>query len=89
MTSLQGILREIEALPRAEPLPHMFSDLPHEVDALEVERDRLRGVLAEALAIVDKAARETMLDQDPCFALALLSEDEQRRLYALLKGDTQ
>jgi hypothetical protein len=43
--------------------------------------------LAEALAIVDNAARERMLEQHPYHAIALLNEDEQRRLYNLLKGD--
>lgn len=45
--------------------------------------------LAEALAIIDGAARETMLDQAPYHAVALLNEDEQRRLYNLLKGGEQ
>lgn len=43
--------------------------------------------LAEALAIIDNTARETMLDQAPCYAIALLTEDEQKRVYALLLGD--
>jgi hypothetical protein len=38
------------------------------------------------LAIVNGAARESMLDQAPHFAFVLLTEDEQARLYALLKG---
>jgi hypothetical protein len=50
--------------------------------ALSVERR-----LADALAIVDNAARETMLDQHPYHAIALLNEDGQRRLHNLLKGD--
>lgn len=45
--------------------------------------------LSEALAIVDNAARETMLDQHPSHAFAVLTEDEQNRLYALLKGETR
>ena len=45
--------------------------------------------LAEALAIIDGAARETMLDQHPYHAVALLNEDEQRRLYNLLKGGNE
>jgi hypothetical protein len=67
-------------------LGDILCDLQQDHDWLEVELNRLRGALSEALSIVDNAARETMLDQDPCFAIALLSEDEQRRLYALLKG---
>lgn len=42
--------------------------------------------LSEALAIIDNAARESLLDQAPHHAIALLTEDEQRRLYVLLKG---
>lgn len=53
------------------------------VERAEAAEDRL----ATALAIVDAAAVECGLPQDPCFALALLNEDEQRRLYALLKGE--
>jgi len=45
--------------------------------------------LAEALSIIDNAARETMLDQHPAHAIGLLREDEQRRLYNLLKGDAE
>jgi hypothetical protein len=42
--------------------------------------------LLQALAIINNTARETMLEQAPFHAIALLNEDEQRRLYALLKG---
>jgi hypothetical protein len=47
-----------------------------------------RNRLADALAIIDNAARETMLDQHPYHAIALLNEDEQKRLYALLNGES-
>ena len=49
--------------------------------------DALSARLSEARAIIDRAAAETMLDQHPYHAIALLNEDEQKRLYALLKGD--
>lgn len=45
-----------------------------------------RSRLAEALAIVDGVAQSCMLS-NPAHAFALLSEDEQARLYTLLKGD--
>lgn len=48
--------------------------------------DEAEARLRDALAIIDNAARETMLDQEPHHAVALLTEEEQRRLYALLKG---
>lgn len=54
---------------------------------LTVQEAELERRLSEALAIVDAVASEAGLPQDPCFALALLNEDEQRRLYALLKGE--
>lgn len=54
-------------------------------DQLLIARRRL----SEALAIVDGAAQETMLEQHPSHAIALLNEGEQKRLYALLKGDAE
>lgn len=53
-------------------------------EALRIGSDAHR--LRCALAIIDNAARETMLDQEPHHAIALLNEAEQRRLYDLLKG---
>jgi hypothetical protein len=53
----------------------------------DVECDRLKGILSQALAIVDTAARACGLSEDPASAIGLLREDEQRWLYALLKGD--
>ena len=54
-------------------------ELTDEIEALEAR-------LAVALDIVDGAARESLLDQSPCYAFPMLTEDEQVRLYALLKG---
>jgi primosomal protein N'' len=90
MTSLQRILNDIGALPQSSGPPtaeDLLCDAQFERELYEAECDRLRDVLAEALAIIESAARETMLDQAPYHAIHLLNEDEQRRLYNLLKGD--
>jgi hypothetical protein len=51
--------------------------------SLKTEADRL----SEALQIIDQVASECCLYPEPHCAIALLNEDEQQRLYALLKGD--
>lgn len=90
MLRLERILRAIGTLPHGDPTIHdALADALHEVGGYSAECDRLRGVLREACGIVDNAARETMLDLHPSHALAMLTEDEQNRLYALLKGDTE
>lgn len=73
----ETLLKQIRNLPRGKPSPHMFDSPPDDAERR----------LADALAIVDAVAAEAGLPQDPCFALALLNEDEQVRLYALLKGE--
>lgn len=43
--------------------------------------------LREARRIIDQVASECLLYPEPHQAIALLNEDEQKRLYDLLKGD--
>jgi hypothetical protein len=68
---------------------------PHAVPRLSgrvywtVREEALERRLSEGLDIVEAVAKEAGIPQDPCFALALLNEDEQRRLYALLKGGAE
>jgi hypothetical protein len=65
---MEAFKQEVQRIPR-RPRTAVSS-----AESLEVEVARLRGVLADAAAIVDTAARESLLDQEPCFAFAMLRE---------------